>query len=134
MKRLNVVLERTDTGYSAYSNEIPGCAATGKTYDETKKNIVDAIDSHLELLKEFNEEIPEVLQSDYELSFKLDSITFFEWLDGIMTKAGISRISGINQSLISQYAMGIKNPSQKQLLKIEKAIHKFGADLQAFSF
>ena len=134
METIKIVLEKTDTGYSAYSDELPGIIATGKTYDDVKSTMHDAINQHLELLKELEEEIPKVLQSDYQLNYKLDSSTFFEWLNGIMTKSAISRISGINQSLLSQYATGVKTPSQKQLLRIEKAIHQFGADLQSFSF
>ncbi len=134
MEKLLVIMEKTDSGYSAYMENLAGIIAIGETYNETKQKMLEAIDEHLELLKELDEEIPEVLQKDYQLIFKLDSKAFFEWLDGIMTKAAISRLSGINQSLISQYAMGIKNPSQKQLLKIEKAIHNLGAELQSFSF
>ena len=36
--RYLVIIERTDTGYSAYSPDIDGCIATGETKDEVEKN------------------------------------------------------------------------------------------------
>lgn len=46
-----IVIERTETGYSAYSPDIPGCVATGATRDETEREMRSAIAFHLESLK-----------------------------------------------------------------------------------
>lgn len=46
-----IILEKTSTGYSAYSPEVPGCIATGETREETKANMAEAIEFHLEGLK-----------------------------------------------------------------------------------
>ncbi len=46
-----IILEKTSTGYSAYSPEVPGCMATGETQEETKANMAEAIEFHLEGLK-----------------------------------------------------------------------------------
>ena len=46
--RYLVIIERTDTGYSAYSPDIDGCIATGETKDEVEKNMKEAIEFHLE--------------------------------------------------------------------------------------
>lgn len=46
-----IVLEKTATGYSAYSPNIDGCVATGATRDEVEKNMKEAIEFHLEGLK-----------------------------------------------------------------------------------
>ena len=43
-----IVIEKTDTGYSAYSPDIDGCVATGATKDEVEKNMKEAIEFHLE--------------------------------------------------------------------------------------
>ena len=43
-----VVVEKTNTGYSAYSPDIDGCIATGGTKEEVEKNLKEAIEFHLE--------------------------------------------------------------------------------------
>ena len=54
-----VVVEKTNTGYSAYSPDIDGCIATGTTKDEVEKNMKEAIEFHLEGLVMEKQEIPE---------------------------------------------------------------------------
>ena len=49
--RYLVVIEKTQTGYSAYSPDIPGCVATGETRSEMEQAIREAIEFHLEGLK-----------------------------------------------------------------------------------
>ena len=36
-KRYPVVIERTSTGFSAYSPDVPGCASAGKTEEEKRR-------------------------------------------------------------------------------------------------
>jgi predicted RNase H-like HicB family nuclease len=43
-----VVLERTESGYSAYLPDLPGCVSTGATHQETIRTMQDAIEFHLE--------------------------------------------------------------------------------------
>lgn len=57
--KYSVVIEKTDTGYSAYSPDIPGCIATGGTRQEVKKNIKEAIELHLEGLTIEKQEMTE---------------------------------------------------------------------------
>jgi len=47
-----VIIERANDNYSAYLPDIPGCIATGKTVEETKKNITKALFMHLQGLAE----------------------------------------------------------------------------------
>lgn len=53
-----IILETTNTGFSAYSPDIQGCIATGATEEEAKTNIIEAIAFHLEGLNEAGEKIP----------------------------------------------------------------------------
>ena len=43
--------ELEDEGYSAYSPTLPGCFSNGLTIEETKKNIREAIQVHVESLR-----------------------------------------------------------------------------------
>ena len=54
-----VIYEKTATGYSAYPPDLPGCGAAGKTLDETKRLIHEAIEMHVAGLREDGELIPE---------------------------------------------------------------------------
>ncbi|OFX36386.1 MAG: hypothetical protein A2X08_14870 [Bacteroidetes bacterium GWA2_32_17] len=58
MVKYLVVFEKTETGYSAYVPDLPGCIATGKTKSMTEKHIIEAIQFHLEGLKEDKIKIP----------------------------------------------------------------------------
>ena len=59
MKRYFVVIERTPTGYSAYSPDLPGCVSTGRTREEVEGNIREAIEFHIDGLREEGYPVPE---------------------------------------------------------------------------
>jgi predicted RNase H-like HicB family nuclease len=58
MSEYLIVIEKTSTGFSAYSPDIPGCAATGRTDDEVIRNIEEALEFHIEGLREDGIAIP----------------------------------------------------------------------------
>jgi predicted RNase H-like HicB family nuclease len=65
-RRYPIVIERTATGFSAYSPDVPGCAAVGDTEEETRQNFRGALTAHLELMREIGDPIPESSSSvDY---------------------------------------------------------------------
>ena len=65
-KRYPIVIERTGTGFSAYSPDVPGCVAAGDTEEETRRNFQDALAQHFEAMREVGEIIPEPSSSvDY---------------------------------------------------------------------
>jgi len=46
-----VVIEPTNTGFSAYSPDLDGCVATGGTLEDVRKNMQEAIEFHVEGLR-----------------------------------------------------------------------------------
>jgi len=54
-----VIIEKTKTGFSAFSPDLPGCVATGATREEPEKNMRDAIAFHLEGLRQEGLESPQ---------------------------------------------------------------------------
>jgi predicted RNase H-like HicB family nuclease len=58
MKKYLVIIEKTATGYSAYSPDLPGSVSTGKTKPELKRNMREAIEFHLEGLRLEGEPLP----------------------------------------------------------------------------
>ena len=56
--RYAIVIEKAKSNYSAYVPDLPGCVATGKTVKETEKEIREAIEFHLEGMREDGTSIP----------------------------------------------------------------------------
>lgn len=54
-----IVLEKTRTGCSAYVPDLPGCIAAGKTEEEVRTLIREAIEFHIEGMLLNGETVPE---------------------------------------------------------------------------
>ena len=59
MKRFAIVIEKAPSNYAAYVPDLPGCIATGATVEETEALLRQAIDLHLEGMREDGLPIPE---------------------------------------------------------------------------
>ncbi len=59
MHKYLVIFEKANGNYSAYSPDMPGCIATGKTRQEAEKNIKEAIAFHIEGLVKDGLTVPE---------------------------------------------------------------------------
>ena len=55
---IEIEMEAEDESYSAYSPSLPGCFSNGRTVDEAKGNIRDAIQQHLQSLLAHGQPIP----------------------------------------------------------------------------
>ena len=58
MSRYLVVVEKTQTGFSAFCPDLPGCVATGRTKEEVEQTMQEAIAFHLDGLKEDGVVVP----------------------------------------------------------------------------
>jgi predicted RNase H-like HicB family nuclease len=63
--RYAMVIEKGDHNYSAYLPDLPGCVTTGATVEELKHNMQEAIELHLEGLREDGLPIPEPSEVDF---------------------------------------------------------------------
>jgi predicted RNase H-like HicB family nuclease len=57
--RYAVVIEQAETNHSAYVPDLPGCIATGNSIAETEQAIREAIEFHIEGLREDGTDVPE---------------------------------------------------------------------------
>ena len=57
--RYPVFFERSTTGHSAHVPNTPGCIAAGGTLDEVRILIAEAMEMHLEGMREDGDEMPE---------------------------------------------------------------------------
>ena len=59
MKQYAAVFEKTSTGFSAYCPDVPGLASCGKSFEEARQMLHEALDFHLEGLLKNGDPIPE---------------------------------------------------------------------------
>jgi predicted RNase H-like HicB family nuclease len=54
-----VVIERSESGFGAFVPDLPGCVAVGETEDEVRELIREAVELHLEAMREDGMATPE---------------------------------------------------------------------------
>jgi predicted RNase H-like HicB family nuclease len=59
MKKYLIVIEPTQTCFSVYSPDLPGCVSTGRTREEVEQNMREAIVFHVDGLREEGQAVPE---------------------------------------------------------------------------
>ena len=71
MEKILVEIYYAENNYSAHVPLLQGCVSTGKTIEEMKLNIAEAVQLHLEGMKEDGDEIPVEFRNGYVLYFEL---------------------------------------------------------------
>jgi len=118
-RKIKMIVEKTDTGFSAYSEKYP-VFTTGRTIPELIENAFEAASLYFE---------DEGLEITHEnIKFEIDFKQFFQYYKVINAKQLAYKI-GMNPTLLSQYVQGRKKPSEAQTLKILTGIHKIGQEL-----
>jgi predicted RNase H-like HicB family nuclease len=54
-----VIFEKAQSNWSAYVPDLPGCITTGATLEDAERNIREAIQGHVQALREFGEAVPD---------------------------------------------------------------------------
>ncbi|MDR1552908.1 MAG: type II toxin-antitoxin system HicB family antitoxin [Prevotellaceae bacterium] len=130
MKKITVEVGKTENNYSAHIIVGDGiCVATGKTFNEIKEQMEEALAFHLEGMKEDGDEIPAEFSGKYELVYKFNTESILYYYNGIFTNAALERLTGINQRQLQRYASGKSIPKSTQIKRIEKALHNLGQEL-----
>jgi predicted RNase H-like HicB family nuclease len=57
--RYAIVIEHGERNLSAYAPDLPGCVTTGRTVEEIVRNMAEAIELHLDGMREDGQPIPE---------------------------------------------------------------------------
>lgn len=133
MQKVRVEVEWCDKNFAAtLGGNVPGSVlVTAKTYTNLQKEVKEALEFHIQGMLEDGDTVPQWLKDgDYEFKWCfLDTASLLQSLEGMTTIAAISRVTGINERLLSHYANGIKRPSAKQRQKIVDGIHFIGKTL-----
>ena len=126
IKKIDMIVEKTNTGYSVYADQYPVCT-TGRDINELRYNIIEA----LNLYFEYADEKKKITENDYRII--LDLPQFFDFYKVINAKAFCQRI-GMNQSLLAQYIKGKKRPSATQTKRILQGVQLLGRELTEINF
>jgi len=118
-RKIKMIVEKTDTGFSAFSEEYP-IYTTARTIPELIDNALEAANLF------FEEESIRITQEN--LKFEIDFKQFFQYYKVINAKFLANKI-GMNPTLLSQYVQGRKKPSDAQTEKILLGIHQIGQEL-----
>jgi len=134
MEKVIVNVGKTKEGFSAVIDIIPGwILGMSGSFDDFKKELKESIDVFIKWAKKDGDEYPAVFDSDYEFEYKFSVESLLACYDGILTRAAISRITGINQRQLGHYICGRSRPKREQELKIINGLHRIGKDLLAAS-
>jgi predicted RNase H-like HicB family nuclease len=66
------MIRRTATGYSVDVPDVPGCIATGMTVEHARQQIAEALEGHLEVMRDAGESTP-APASEFEFSVDDDA-------------------------------------------------------------
>lgn len=66
-----VVFEKSETGYGAYVPDLPGCVTVGDTLEEAERNIREAIEGHIDVMREHGESVPQPTTTAQEIAVEI---------------------------------------------------------------
>ena len=113
MKQNIVEIFFAGKNFSAHVPLLPGCVSTGKTPDEIKNKIQEAI------------------RGNYELVYKFDTQSLLKYYKNVITGSALEKYSGINQKQLNHYANLHRKPRIEQINKIKLAFHNLGKELMS---
>jgi predicted RNase H-like HicB family nuclease len=123
--KVTVIIEQNSKGrYSAYISDKRikfGVLGEGKTVAEVIEDFKIGYEEMKETYQNEGKNIPTL-----EFDFKYDAASFLSAYSGVLSLAGMSRLTGLNQGLLSHYVNGRKKPTKKTILKIKNSVHEFG--------
>ncbi|GHT16561.1 transcriptional regulator [Bacteroidia bacterium] len=131
MKTINVIVERgNDNTFSAYMDcdtFDSGIALMGygNTVEATKKDFYAAYEEAKQILKDKGQQVPE-----WKFEFRYDVSSFLDIYQGVLSKSGLEKITGIHQKQLWHYYSGRSKPKPQTVTKIQSSIYQFAEGLK----
>ena len=134
MEQVIISTSKTEKGFSASCELLPGwvVAFTG-SFSDCINYVQESIDFYVDCAKTDQEPYPSVFDEAYELVFRMDIQSLLYCYDKILTRAALSRMTGINQRQLGHYICGRSKPRKPQSERIVNALHALGRELQAIA-
>ena len=119
---------------ASLGENVPGTVVVAAdTFDELQKEAKDKLILLIKSMVEDGVKVPLwLVNNEYIFEYKfLDATSLLKAYSSYVPLVSISRATGINQNLLSQYANGLKTAGPKQLKRIAAAIHNIGKELMS---
>ncbi|MDE7438236.1 MAG: CopG family transcriptional regulator, partial [Muribaculaceae bacterium] len=105
---------------------------TAKTLTKLKEDFEESLRWHIEGCIADGDVLPDYLANgDYTIDYELDTAAMLREAEQFTTMAAISRVTGINQKLLSHYANMLKIPRPAQRQRIVDGLHAIGRQFLA---
>lgn len=132
MNTIAAIIERAGDGtYSVYcENEI--FSGAGITIEEAKQDMLDQMRFYKETAIKEGFKYPAFLDEEYVITYSVDSLSLLKYYvgAGILTLAGMEKISGINQKQLWAYMHGTK-PRKAQARRLGSGFRSLRDDLNS---
>jgi len=129
MEKIIIIIGASSDHFGAYSENCDGIYGAGNTVEEAKENALEGLRLFIDTRKK--EELPEILQGEYEIVYRFDTQSLLQYYAKIFNKAALERITGINQKQLHHYASGFRKPRKEQRERIGRALHRLGKELMS---
>jgi len=130
MAKVGILIDWVEHNYGACpENEDIACVATGRTLEEIKKNIVEAIEFHISGMIEDGEPIPSEFLGKWEPDFHLTTRAQLRYAENFITRKALAAETGINEKQLCHYASGLKKPRPAMQKRISDGILAIGRRL-----
>ena len=129
MSTINIIIGASSDHFGAYAENCVGVYGAGNTVEEAKENVLKGLELFINSREK--KELPEILQGEYTISYKYDTISFLNYYNNIFTDMGFKKITGINQKVLHNYSSGVTELPEREKKKIEMALHQLGNELLA---
>lgn len=112
------------------STDVVAIVVADKTLEGLKEAFEESFQLHVQSMVEDGDELPDVLRGEYEFKYVLSARALLYYYDGILTRAAISRLTGINEKQLGHYAQGVRTPRKEQRDRIVNGLHRLGKELE----
>jgi hypothetical protein len=130
--KLNIIIEKGKTEFWGRIEGSEFLVTCGENLSEITENLKMLVVDYVENEGKLDKKFKKFSETSVEFSYLYDVQTFFASFNYFNISALASQ-ANINQSLLRQYAKGIKFPSIEQAKKIEKTIHQLASKMQRIS-
>lgn len=136
MEKIKVYISWLGDNYGAsFGDNVPGAVVlTAKNNEELLKEIPETLEFHVQGIVDDGDDVPEWLRKgDYSFEYHFDTAALLHFSSSCVPLATLSRVTGINQSLLSHYASGLKRPRELQKKRITDGLHQIGRQLMSIN-
>lgn len=133
MKKVNAVISRSSDGFYGVHCFDEMFSGGGNSAEEAKADMLEQMKFFKETAIEEGFEYPDFLDEEFEIVYSFDVKSVLEYYSGILSLAGLERVTGIHQKQLWSYLHGKSTPRKAQVDKIEAGLHNLGKELMSVS-